>query len=57
MENTCKFVGGGYCLCDVCQSMRKELEKAEKIPLEEVDELFREAEEIFAEMKKSENLD
>lgn len=49
MDNTCKFAGGGYCLCGACQSMRETLEEMEKIDSEKI---FKETEKIFEEMKK-----
>lgn len=47
----CEFYGERYCLCDICQSVRKALDEAEKITSAEVEELFREAEELFENMK------
>lgn len=49
MNNSCKFAGGGYCMCSTCQAVREAMEDAEKIPKEEVDKLFREAEEMMKE--------
>ena len=51
MNNTCKFAGGGYCLCEACQSMRKAFQEAEKVTKEEIDALLKEAEES---LKKTE---
>ena len=47
MNNSCEFFGGGYCMCNTCQAVRKAMEEAEKITGEEIDEIFREAEKIM----------
>ncbi len=36
-------------MCSTCQAVREAMEDAEKIPKEEVDKLFREAEEMMKE--------
>lgn len=51
MKNRCEFCGERYCLCDICQSVRKALDEAEKITSAEVEELFREAEALLENMK------
>lgn len=47
MNNSCKFAGGGYCMCSTCQAVREAMKDAEKIPKEEIDKLFREAEKMM----------
>lgn len=47
MNNSCEFFGGGYCMCNTCHAVRKAMEEAEKITGEEIDEIFREAEEMI----------
>ena len=54
MHNNCDFSEGGYCLCDACRSMQKAIKEAEKVPMEEVDRLFRDAETLFHDIKMSE---
>lgn len=44
MNNNCEFCGGGYCLCDICHSMQEAIKEAEKVPKEEADRLFCDAE-------------
>ncbi len=41
----CEYASGGHCLCDACQSMRRELEEAEEIPKEELEKMFLEMDE------------
>lgn len=47
MNNSCEFFGSGCCMCSTCQAVRKAMEEAEKITEEEIDEIFREAEEMM----------
>ena len=48
MNNNCEYAkAGGSCLCDACQSIREALKEAEKISMEEIDELFLEAEKMM----------
>ena len=47
MKFDCEYAGGKDCLCGACQLARKAIEEAEKITKEDVDKLFREAEETL----------
>ena len=53
MNNNCKYVGGGYCFCSTCQSMRKMIEELKKVNVdeimskEEVKKVFEEAEKLL----------
>lgn len=49
MDNNCEYASDGCCLCSACQSMRKALEEAERIPQEEIDRVFQEAEKAIVE--------
>jgi len=55
MKFDCEYAGGKDCLCGACQLARKALEEAEKITVEEVDEIFRDAEETLERLKKKES--
>lgn len=46
---------GGRCLCDVCRSMQEAVKEAEKVPKEEVDKLFQDAEKLIEDIKVSES--
>ena len=52
MNSDCEYAGGKGCMCSACQSMRKALEEADKININEI--IDREEEErIFQEMEKA----
>ena len=50
----CEYVGKTGCMCDACKSMRKALEEAEKISKQEIEDLFRDAEEKLKKIKMGE---
>lgn len=50
LNKDCEYFGGGHCLCDVCQSMRKTLEELANLKTEDILEKA-EAKTLYAEMK------
>lgn len=55
MNHNCKYAEGGRCLCDACRSMQEAVREAEKVPKEEVDKLFQDAEKLIENIKVSES--
>ncbi len=55
MKFDCEYAGGKDCLCGACQLARKAIEEAEKITKEDVDKLFREAEETLKKLRDKES--
>lgn len=50
MNNNCEFAGEKYCMCDACQSMRKDIEELMDIKTEDRMEI-KDAERVYEEMK------
>lgn len=48
----CEFSGGGYCMCEACQSMRKMLEELTDFKGEDIMRK-EEAKKVFKEMEKA----
>ena len=54
MNNNCEFSEGGYCMCNICQTVQKAMEDAGKVTQEEVDKLFLDAETLLEDIKTPE---
>lgn len=50
MNNNCEFSGEGYCMCEVCISMRKDLEELTNMKAEDIMEK-ESAKRLYEEMK------
>lgn len=47
MINNCEYSGGGYCMCDICQAVKKAKEEAEGITQEEIEKIFYDAKKLM----------